>query len=225
LRIVLGSRSSDSFERATVLWKRPSSDRCNSSPLHVDRRDWRRSFRMIYGEDCPHNPRSDPGNTRRRKAGTGHLTTCRRSRTIDRSSLRSLRSLWVVIPTPFGLPHPENPTSEAKWIENMVIIQNEKPVAIAANSGRDSPLDKRGKPPCRAQGRPSAGLAAPSRWAPGKTRPHAGRSFQARPAEACAACSRRPDGANTNQPRATPWGRGKIRRPNPTAMGICHDSK
>jgi hypothetical protein len=113
-----------------VLWKRPSSDRCNSSSLHVDRRHGRRSFRMIYGANCPQNPGSDPGTTGRRKACTGYFTICRLARTIDRSSLRSLPPLRFVIPTAFGLPHPENPTSEAKWNENVVIIKNEEPVAV-----------------------------------------------------------------------------------------------
>jgi hypothetical protein len=75
----------------------------------------------------------------------------------------------------------DNPTTEAKWNDNVVIIQNEEPVAVAANSGVDSPLDKRDKPPCGAPGRSSAHLSPPPPRAPGTPRPDAGPSFQARP--------------------------------------------
>jgi hypothetical protein len=45
---------------------------------------------------------------------------------------------------------PRNATREAKLDENMVIIQNEEPLAVAANSGVDSPLDKWDNLPCGA---------------------------------------------------------------------------
>jgi hypothetical protein len=103
-------------------------------------------------------PGSGTGSTGQRKAGTGHLTSCRLVRTIDREPVRSLR---FVIPIVFGLRHPENPTSEAKYDATVVAIQNESPIAVAANSGIVSPLDKRDEPPCGAQGRSSADVSAP----------------------------------------------------------------
>jgi hypothetical protein len=48
----------------------------------------------------------------------------------------------------------ENPTTEANGDENMVIIHNEEPVALASNPGLDSPLDKRDNLPCGAHGCP-----------------------------------------------------------------------
>jgi hypothetical protein len=55
---------------------------------------------------------------------------------------RSARSLPPIA------SNPENPTTEAKSDEIVEMIYNEEPVAVAANSGLDSPLDKRGKPRC-----------------------------------------------------------------------------
>jgi hypothetical protein len=68
-------------------------------------------------------------------------------------------------------PNPENPTTEANAHENAVTIQNEGPFAVPATWGLDSPLDKRVNPPCRAQGRSSVDLSAPSPRAPGTSRP------------------------------------------------------
>jgi hypothetical protein len=47
--------------------------------------------------------------------------------------------------------NPENPTSEANGDVNVVIIQDEEPVAVAANSGVVSPLDKRSRTACNGQ--------------------------------------------------------------------------
>jgi hypothetical protein len=55
----------------------------------------------------------------------------------------------------------QNPTTEAKSPENALTVQNGAPIAVAANSRLGSPLDKRVEPPCGAQGRQSAGRAAP----------------------------------------------------------------
>jgi hypothetical protein len=71
---------------------------------------------------------------------------------MDRSSLRSLRPLRFV--TAFGLPNPENPTTEANADEKVVIIQNEEPATVAANSSVHAPLDKRRKPSSGAGGCP-----------------------------------------------------------------------
>jgi hypothetical protein len=55
-------------------------------------------------------------------------------------------------------PEPENRTNEAKVDENVIITQNEEPVAVAANSGVDSGLDKPEKQECG----PSADVSASS---------------------------------------------------------------
>jgi hypothetical protein len=126
----------------------------------------------------------------------------------------------------------ENPTTEAKPDDKVVIIQNEDPVAVATNSGLDSPLDKRGKQPLPRRGRNKSAQGnalrksaeprvAPARTCrrrylrrPGHLGPMPDDAFQARPAEACAACRRCPESAK-NKPaqgdalrkRATPCGR------------------
>jgi len=47
----------------------------------------------------------------------------------------------------------ENDTNEAKFYESVIIIQNQDPVGVAANSGVDSGLDKREEQPGRAEGK------------------------------------------------------------------------
>ncbi|MFI5459335.1 MAG: hypothetical protein ACHRXM_28250, partial [Isosphaerales bacterium] len=47
----------------------------------------------------------------------------------------------------------ENVTNEAKFDESAIVIQNEKPVAVAANSGVDSGLDKPEERPGSAEGK------------------------------------------------------------------------
>jgi hypothetical protein len=64
------------------------------------------------------------------------------------------------IQNPKSVVCPEDPTSEANSDENVVIAQNEAPVAVAANSGVDSGLDKREQQPCRADRGASAELLA-----------------------------------------------------------------
>jgi hypothetical protein len=67
----------------------------------------------------------------------------------------------VALPEPPAKSDRENPTSEPKRDENVVSYQNEEPVAIAANFGVDSGLDKRKKPPFGAEpGASAAGLAS-----------------------------------------------------------------
>jgi hypothetical protein len=70
-----------------------------------------------------------------------------------------------------GESEPENLTSEANGDENVVTIQNEEPVAVAANAGVDSALDKPDKPPCGANGGASAELPTTPPGAPEIPRP------------------------------------------------------
>jgi hypothetical protein len=127
---------------------------------------------------------------------------------------RSARSL------PPMASNPEHPTSEAKWDENMEIIYNEEPVTVAANSGIDSPLDKRHKPPCETQGRSSADLPAPPPRAPETPRPHARRSFQARPAEARAATQPMPRSGQHKSAQAS----ALRERENSTSEAKCDEN-
>jgi hypothetical protein len=71
-----------------------------------------------------------------------------------------------------GDSQPANRTTEANCDEKVVIIQNEAPVAVAANSGIDSALDKPDKPPCEANGGASADLLASSLGPAEIPRPH-----------------------------------------------------
>jgi hypothetical protein len=71
-----------------------------------------------------------------------------------------------------GVSDRENLTSEANADETAVIVQNEEPVAVAANSGVDSGLDKPDKPPCEANGGATAEPLATPPGAPEIPGPH-----------------------------------------------------
>jgi hypothetical protein len=77
-----------------------------------------------------------------------------------RDALQSFDS--VALPERVGESHRENRTNEAKVDENMIIIQTEEPIAVAANSDRHSALDKRERQPCGADRGSSANLCASS---------------------------------------------------------------